>query len=708
MGIKRNFLNTMFTGVEITEKVKEKVNSGSLPRIVCFDYFDTLVTRKVYPEATKKLAARNLAMICGESCRWQTLYELRAGIEKKLCKESVAAGFDAEFTINDLGEELFSILQHTGWLPDWMDGKTFLTCFISTEIAVEKNVQESCYVLTELLKFLHKKQYEIYIVSDFYFSRKQFRLLLEYHGISKCIHGIFTSADNRLSKGGTGRLYEKIISRLSCNAEEILMIGDNRRADYDMAVNRGLQAIHLDRGEQYEKYRTLQMKETESNLENDTLSSEFMEILEEQKVSCFGEMGLTLWYFIRKLFVRLNNDSVHDVFFCSKEGEFLRKLFIQFQILCFGREIIRSHYLLVSRKATFICSLDSLEKEDFSRLFAHYRDISFKEFLLSLNFSVKTAKKICELLELPYNTRIQDLEKSFEFQSLVSSDIFRDFYEIHRVEQKKHFLSYLESFGKEAISPSFTMVDVGWKGSIQNNIRRCLPEDIVVNGYYIGLLSPTEVTETNRKHGVLFSDVPVHSPFIHVFNNNRSLFEMLLGATHGSADGYFDEKVFADEKDHRKSLAFSHSGKNDQTVVSVLDLPEERKLFKEKIEPLQGAYLQMNRELTKAFSLSLKNSPDLQWFAERHARMVFFPEKREVIFFSMLYHLENFGLFEFTDFQVTGDISFSRKVKNLRLLLKDPAMVLETGVWQPVILRRLGLEFLQPLDGRKRFKRIFS
>lgn len=698
----------MSTGVEIAEEVKKKINSGTLPRIVCFDFFDTLVTRKVFPEATKKLAAGKLALICGESCRWQTLYDLRAGIEKKLCSKNAAEGFDAEFHINDLAEELFYVLQRTGWLPDWLKRKSFLTIFISIELAVEKNVQEPCPVLTELLHFLHKEKYEIHVISDFYFSEEQFRVLLEYHGISKCIARVFTSADNRLSKGGSGRLYEEILVSLSCSPEEILMIGDNRRADYEMAVKKGLSAMHLDRTDQYEKYRTLQSTEAESSLKDAALSSEFMEILEGQGINFFAEMGLTLWYFTQQLFVRLNNDSVQDVFFCSKEGEFLKRLFVQFQEICFGREIIRSHYLLVSRKATFICSLDSLEEEDFSRLFTHYRDISLKEFLLSLNFSVKTATKICEQLGLPYNTRISDLKESDEFQSLVSSDIFRNLYEIHRVEQKKHFLSYLESFGKETIKPSFTMVDVGWKGSIQNNIRRCLPEDIVVNGYYIGLLSPTEVTETNRKYGVLFSDVPVHSPFIHVFNNNRSLFEMLLGATHGSADGYFDKKTFAEEKNYRKSLAFSHCGKSDHTVVSVLDLPEERNLFKEKIEPLQEAYLQLNRELTIIFSISLKSRPDLEWFARCHARMVFKPEKREVMFFSMLYHLENFGLFEFTDFQATEDVPFSRKVKNLRLLLKNPAMVLETGVWPPVIFRRLGLEFLQPLDGRKRFKRIFS
>ena len=43
----------------------EKQSDGQ-ERIICFDYFDTLVTRTVYPEFTKQLAARLLSLAAGE------------------------------------------------------------------------------------------------------------------------------------------------------------------------------------------------------------------------------------------------------------------------------------------------------------------------------------------------------------------------------------------------------------------------------------------------------------------------------------------------------------------------------------------------------------------------------------------------------------------------------------------------------------------
>ena len=56
------------------------------------------------------------------------------------------------------------------------------------------------------------------------------------------------------------------------------------------------------------------------------------------------------------------------------------------------------------------------------------------------------------------------------------------------------------------------LVDVGWKGSIQNNIYKSLDGKVSVQGYFLGSLSPTEINRDNLKNGILFSDVPEHSP----------------------------------------------------------------------------------------------------------------------------------------------------------------------------------------------------
>jgi predicted HAD superfamily hydrolase len=697
----------MLTSLQLSDKVRKMAVEGRLPQVVCFDYFDTLITRTVFPEATKQLTAKRIGGLVGNSLEWGTVYELRAGLEKQLCRENADSGYDLEFSLDEIAARLFESLEKIHDFPRWVTETHFAKIFVNIELQTEILVQKPCPVMFDLLHFLHDNGIRLCLISDFYLPKLQFKKLLDHHSIGALFENIFISADFKLSKGGSGRLYREVASMMQCETGDMLMIGDNIHADCNMAKRVGLQTLHLDRTEQHAKYNELKQLSQRSIPGQITLEEKFKKIFEKNRSPFFAEMGLSLWLFTHRLFLQLIKDGVSELFFCSKEGEFLKKIFVQYQKQCFGEQIIQSHYLLVSRKATFICSLDSIESEDFSRLFCNYSDISFKEFLLSLNFSEETAQNICKVHSLEYEKKIQNLKNKRKFEGLIASHVFREQYETHRLEQKKNFQRYIQGFGAPIEKNGIALVDVGWKGSIQNNIYKSFDGKIAARGYFIGSLSPTDVSENNKKNGILFCDVPEHSPFIHAYNNNRSLFEMLLGATHGSADGYFTKDAFKTQKAARKSIEKPGCTIDDDLVVTVLDLPEERELYNQKIKPLQDSFMAMNYELTKEYCLNIENCPGLEWFARQHARMVFKPRKSEIEFFSRLYHLENFGLFEFTDFQAERNIPLRRKFKNLKMLLQNRGGVLETGVWPPVIFRRLGLEFLQPIDARRRYNRVF-
>lgn len=692
---------------QLSDEVKKMIVEEQLPSVVCFDYFDTLITRTVFPEATKQLAAKQLTSLLGNSLSWLTIYELRSGFEKSLCRENGAMGGDLEFSLDKLAVRMYTAIKNIHDFPGWVNLEQFIKIFSTIELLIEKSVQKPCPVMFDLVRYLHEKSIPVCLISDFYFSKQQFAQLLDHHSLGAFFSHVFVSADYKVSKGGSGKLYNEVAKAMACQTADMLMIGDNRHADFEMAKNAGLQSLHIDRTEHYNRYCELESLSHKKIAGYNYLDGKFDRIFQAHKSPFFAEMGLSLWFFIHQLFIQLIKDDVSELFFCSKEGEFLKKLFTQYQELCFGEQIIQSHYLLVSRKATFICSLDTIEDEDFSRLFVNYSDISFKEFLLSLNFSEETSQNICKVHNLEYDIRIPDIKSKKEFKKLINSKIFRVQYETHRLEQKKNFIRYLKGFGIEIEKDGLALLDVGWKGSIQNNIYKSLDGRVAVRGYFVGLLSPTEINEKNKKCGVLFSDVPEHSPFIHAYNNNRSLFEMMLGATHGSADGYFTKDSFQGQKTARKSIEKVDCTNDKELVVTVLDLPEERELYNQKIKPLQDGFMAMNYELTKEYCLDIGNCPDPRWFAQHHARMVFNPKKSEIDFFSNLYHLENFGLFEFTDFQSEQHIPLLNRIKNLKMLLQNRGGVLETGVWPPVIFRRLGLGFLQPIDARKRYSRVF-
>jgi len=689
------------TPKEICRFLHRKADEGI--RVFCFDYFDTLAVRTIEPEYTKQLAANLHSRFLHRALSAEQLYRIRQKLERELCEQSAAAGGELEFYMDSFSSHYHTLLHEMLGPAAPLQDQAFFTRFLlDAETAVEKAVQRPCADTLEVLHWLRQQDLTTVLISDFYLSGPCFMKMLENIGIEDQFDHIYISADHGFSKG-SGRIYDKVCKDLGCSPKHLLMIGDNPHADVEMARAKRIHSIHLQNPKQRSFYEQWQPGELS---DPGRVRQRFEEGLKRKTE--FGEISTSLWYFTWQLFQELQNKQSTDVFFFSKEGEFLKKLFDRLQDDMFGCRIITSHYILVSRKATFLASLKSLEQEDFSRLFAHYRDISLQDFLLSLNFEASLTRELCEQLGLDCRTRLPNLQSRPEFQELLASERFRELYESRRKAQRDNFIAYLESFGVDYNNDGLSIVDVGWKGSIQDNIYHILQGHVAVQGYFVGSLIATERRGTNRKMGLLFDDTRPELPYFNVYNNNRSLFEMLLGASHGSADGYFTQQQFSSlPEDHQREIRTRISSPEGELLIATLDLPEERALFAEKIEPIQQWIYEEAAKLNRACLASGCSLPDPKWFARRHARMVFTPTREEIEFFENLYHLENFGIFEYTDFRTAEKLSISTRCKNFWNMRKNPS-ILEMGIWPPIILRRLGLDWYRHINGYRRFKREFK
>ena len=670
--------------------------------IVCFDYFDTLIVRRVVPEHTKKIAASLQKGILQTSLSAGELYAIRQKIEKNLCEQSITAGGEPEFDFLEFGRHFLRELQSQKikGISNWKE-QVFSETLLDIELAVELGVQEICEDTVRVLRALKKNGTVIVLASDFYLPGTHFKKMLIEHQLNDLFDHVFISTDHGMMKG-TGRMYQRICDDLDCRPNQLLMIGDNMHADVTMAKKHGCKAMHVQNDAQQQIYQSL----SDSPLkDSSSITQKFKNAFE--KKSAFAEIGYSLWYFSFLLFEQLTKNKVKDVFFFSKEGEFLKKVFDRFQREVFGHQVVRSHYLFVSRKATFLASLRPLDQEDFLRLFAHYRDISLRDFLLSLNFSEKVSESLCENLGLDYGIRRSDLCSHHEFLTLIGSVAFSKMYEQRRKQQKNNFIHYLNSFQVDYRQEGLTIVDVGWKGSIQDNVFHILDGHVDIQGYFLGSLIATELSKKNRKTGLLFSDRPEASHYFNVYNNNRSLLEMVLGASNGSADGYYTISEYESiQGEMDQVVECTICGDHDDIRVVTMDLPEERKLYQDVILPIQEGFLQLAGRLNNAYLVADCTVPDMEWFARQHARVVFKPTRAEVELFERLYHLENFGIFEFTNFLSEDSLSLKQRLIHLKNVLRNRE-VLESGIWPPIILRRLGIGFFRHLDGRMRVRREF-
>lgn len=683
----------------IAKFIRTEAESTNSELVVCFDYFDTLVTRCVVPEHTKRLASHLLSRLLRGCFTKELLYSLRRDIEYHLCQINAENSQELEFRFEDFGATLWAELKNRDAHCILPDRDLFIRDLLAIEVAVEKTVQRVCPEVFEVLLALHRLDFKLLLISDFYLPEKEFKEMVAWHKLEHFFAKIYVSSAYGKSKG-SGRIYPTICEEIGFLPGQFLMIGDNAHADILMARQHGLKTMHVQ--PQDNGLLHLFEKSADSSLDRQGF---FIQMVLAKDI-CFPEIGISFWLFTHRLFEELNKNKVRNVFFLSKEGEFLKKVFDRYQIQLFGRKKINSHYLLASRKATFIASLRPLDVEDFSRLFDHYHDISIRDFLQSLNFDHAAIGFICEEMPNDCDLRLTNIRHHPDFRGLLNLPRFRNVFETRRKEQRNNFLSYLASFNVDFRSECLHLVDVGWKGSIQDNIYYCLAAEISVQGYYVGSLNATERIAGNRKKGLLFDNYPQPTPFFNVFNSNRSLFEMVLGASHGSANMYKSpEDIKTDESAPGATTVAADRG-GQHPLVLTHDVAEEQQLFKEHIEPLQQKMLTLSAEMNRGYILH-GNIPSGEWFARHHARMVFRPTTTEIEWFESLYHYENFGVFELTKFTTSHNFTPFARLRNLKNIVKDPA-VLESGVWPPIILRRFGVGFWQVIDGLRRYYREFG
>ncbi len=631
-----------------------------------FDIFDTIVSRKVQPEFTKKIWANHLVKRLNISINMTQLYKLRGEIEQKLGEENYNKGNDWEFTYDSLLERLYNELKIK------INKEEFKKIATDIEVEVESNVQIPDEEIINEIKKLKKDGKKVYCLSDMYLSKKMIIEIFSNLGIIDLFDEIFVSCEYLKSKR-QGNLYKIILEQLNIQPSDCVMTGDNKTADYDNAINNGLEAIHLDRKDKYDYYSEYLEKNNEKNIE--------LKFLELSKINCdqFEHLAFPLYNFTDKLYHYLRKNNYEEVFFLSREGEFLKKLFDLYQQYIYSKKI-NTHYLIVSRKATYLPSLKKLEEENFESLLLQYRDTSINELLKSLNIlnddkklildsfyndckkydgsklNEKDSKAYKALLDRNYDYKIIKLYKSELLKLLKKNKEFKRIYEAQRKEQHELFHKYIE---EKTTNKRICVVDVGWNGSIQNNIQNILGDEYEVNGCLFGFINRTK-EKVSYKKGIIFENYPKYSKNYGLYNENLTMFEIILGASHGSADKYIL--------------------KNGKVEATTFAKEEEKYMYENIVSKIQTKMLDINKELNILLTNGFYNNTIIEKRINKlHFEMVYNPNKTQLEFFNNLYHYDNFGVFEFAEFNLKKKLSFKKYIKeNVKFFLKYNSFFYDT------------------------------
>ncbi|WP_299121480.1 HAD family hydrolase [uncultured Winogradskyella sp.] len=514
---------------QLHKKLKEKNI-----KFLFTDYYDTIVHRHVHPNYVQRIWAKFMIRELGLSASIDELYFTRQESSKYLVGKLNKT--TDEIPYNAIKAEVCKRLVNSNVILD-ENKNDFINLFEEADARAESQVQYLNQDVLDTLKYFKSNGGKIYLISDFYGSTSLFKKLLAHHGILDLFDGVYSSSTLGKSKH-TGDIYAPILSELSINPNEGMMIGDNLTSDYNNAIKNGLNAYQLP----HKKYLK---KNKRNNFGND--KKRLKKIINTVYKTChknsakpFTEYIVFYHVFVERLYATAKRKNIKDLFFLSREGQYLKKLFDSYQDFSLVDESqkIKTHYLKISRHAALQMSLKEFDEEPFTFLSSKYRDLAVDEFLLAINCSDELQTQIISELNVDGKTVIEDFFSSSIFESLKKNKTLKSYYDEHRKTSYNAFKVYVNSFDVDIEKNGISLVDIGWGGTMQEAIYNFFDCDIPVTGYYLGLGDIYDIQPKTKRYGLISSILPYTDYHDYILMANQQLYEQFSGADHGSALDY--------------------------------------------------------------------------------------------------------------------------------------------------------------------------
>ena len=519
---------------------------------IFLDCFDTLILRNITPNKLWESFAKHIIDFCPE-LSVDELTRLLISTEKFVAKTNKKQYGEAEYTLIELFQCVKERLEHYNLTT--LNVNTFVQECVNRYLEFEKSVQ---YLSPQILDFINKKKNEgckIYIVSDFYCGKSMLVEMFNHHNITDLFDDVFVSCDYRKSKR-TGTLYNLIVDKFELDKSKILMVGDNYHSDQKVPKQLGIKVKKVKK--QKDKLKLQKSKSAK-------LPNEYKKIFNLKGYLNYSNYCFPLFEFVDKLAKQLKAKQVKNVFFLSREGQFLKKLF---DLYVEHEDVnIKTHYLPVSRNSVLVASLKSLKEESFESMFYSNVAMSGRVFLKTLEFSEEEISKIKEKCEIEES--FTDFKNSKTFQSLLQNEDFVKIYDKKRREQNNCFNELLKSFNVNFSDEGMTIVDVGWRGTMQDCLLRFFNNEIRIQGFYVGYTHEGLFNRNSIKNGLLYSNCPFEPAHREKIYNFKIInYEEILRADHNRVRGYY---------------------KNNDKVECVFDdTVDDVRCYKENVEKLQN------------------------------------------------------------------------------------------------------------------------
>jgi len=479
------------------EYYRERFNDPGV-KLIGFDIFDTLLVRPMIdPESVKKIVARRMGQEI--AC----LY---------LKYRPLAENLAREYAGRDVGmAEIYSQFQILSGVSDELVSQLRFQ-----EEYIERQSVRARSGGVELYQEAIASGKPVVLISDMFLDKSHIAESLRVNGIEGW-HSLFVSNEIGDRKD-TGKLYDFVFASFEMSPSQFLMVGDNERSDIQIPVDKGAGVIPLLRP--VEMARGLsQLRPLVERLEgagdlDDQISLGL--ILQKEFSPVFypgfdpsypfgtspfnigyGILGPVLLAFSQWLIERSDDVGVSRLYFLAREGELIKKVYDMWV----GEDMLapQSDYLVVSRRATTVAALSDFDDVlEIAR--ATYFPNKLSNFLFErfgIYLSVERWEQVASHTGWSRDSTVEisgaDIGEIHELLVFLSDEILESA-AVERVAMDRYLVQQgLYQDGRQAV------VDVGYGGTIQNNLNSLLSQS--VHGFY--LMTDERSSKVSTRHQVI-------------------------------------------------------------------------------------------------------------------------------------------------------------------------------------------------------------
>lgn len=512
------------------------------------DVWDTLIRRKCHPEAVKLATSRYILLKARHEAKKEfatpfEIYTKRQNVELLLAREAEQENKDGEYKIEEVVRRLLKEVTS-------LDSSAKLDDFISSTIEFELDFEKKhTFVDPEIVDFLslYPAQKTIYL-SDFYMGSELLNRLLKHHGLDALLDDGVVSCDLMLNKR-SGRLFEYIEQREAVLPHEHIHIGDNPYSDFDSPRKIGIHAISYLPKKPHEvrlnyeamfESREVLTAQLHKDLNTKLGDQQRCHSSDEQVAFQLGLEAAPLFVgFALFLAERSILDGLNKLYFFTREGEFFSKVYQELfpDLKLAGHDIPQPCILEVSRQATFTASLNEGKIDEFDRIWSLHSDQTLKNLFNIIGIDGCDFDHILEKNGLNKDELINISANKEKIEQVFSDSVFRSFMQKNISEKKRLLQYYLDGKGVSSAS-KVGFVDIGWRGTIQDNIAQIIPNVSTV-GYYMALRSFLNRQPTNTAKFAYGPDERYEYD-ADIFEAFEPL-EMICSSRQGSVLGYMVE-----------------------------------------------------------------------------------------------------------------------------------------------------------------------